>query len=283
MDKYLKETLAAYSQAELTQVCMGLNKSYNIYDPDSLRWEKISYALFKTSKDDIKNLQKHLLSNKVVNDLIFSYYICERVVKYYFIRSLKSKANNIVAFEMSIGDSRIDVCRINGSSYAYEIKTEYDTFDRLKSQMQDYSKSFEKVYVIVPASRINDVTSHIPASCGIISYRAIKDGSLVFSYTRGAQKNLCDPNFCLNNLSSNEMSILLRMLKLKDCHTRNEKLAALTNYAQTKSIWTSYRALLKSKYYSQWKFLEEHFEEILPIDVQTFFSANLDPSLFYSK
>ena len=29
--------------------------------------------------------------------------------------------------------------------------------------------------------------------------------------------------------------------------------------------------------------LEEHFEEILPIDVQTFFSANLDPSLFYSK
>lgn len=82
--------------------------------------------------------------------------------------------NHIVAFEMNIGDSRIDICRINGSSYAYEIKTEYDTFDRLGSQMQDYLRTFQKVYVIVPIGRVNDVKNLIPESCGIISYRITK-------------------------------------------------------------------------------------------------------------
>ena len=70
-----------------------------------------------------------------------------------------SRSNHIVAFEMVIGESRIDICRINGQSYAYEIKTQYDTFDRLGTQMRDYLKTFEKVYVIVPSNRVSDVRS----------------------------------------------------------------------------------------------------------------------------
>lgn len=283
MNQYLSKILETYTGNEIIQVCKCLNKNYNIYDPDDLRWNKIAYALFKTPKEDLEKLRASTISNEIVNDLIFNFYICERVVKYHFIRSLRNQANHIVAFEMAIGDSRIDICRINGSSYAYEIKTEYDTFERLSSQMNDYSRAFEKVYVIVPASRTDDVKAHIPPTCGIISYRITKDRQIVFSYSKRAAKNQCDPVSCLENLSSNDMSELLRALKLKDYQTRNEKLSALLDYAKTKPIWRQYRELLKSKYADQWAFLEQHFDEILPLDVQNFFSSNLEPTLFYSK
>lgn len=142
----LQSILNNYSDDEILQMCKTINKDYNIYDPEDVRWAKIGYVLNKTNSSDIELLRKTCLSNKVVNDMIFNYYFCERVIKYYFIKHLKDQLNHIVAFEMNIGDSRIDICRINGSSYAYEIKTEYDTFDRLGSQMQDYLRTFEKVY-----------------------------------------------------------------------------------------------------------------------------------------
>lgn len=283
MNKYLSEILKDYTRNEIVQLCKGLNKDYNIYDPEDLRWNKISYALFKTSPESIEKLKDSAISNEVINDLIFNFYICERVVKYHFIRLLRKKTNHIVAFEMATGDSRIDICRINGGSYAYEIKTEYDTFDRLASQMKDYSGAFEKVYVIVPNSRVDDVKAHIPSTCGIISYRISKDQKFVFSYAKRATRNLCDPVSCLENLSSSDMSELLRALKLKDYQTRKEKLDALLEYAKKKSIWHQYKEVLKLKYAGQWNFLVEHFDDILPLDVQNFFSANLDPALLYGK
>lgn len=64
------------------------------------------------------------------------------------------------------------------------------------------------------------------------------------------------------------------MLKLvgKDDHqTRSEKIMALLQITQRKPIWSQYRQVLKQKYGSQWNFLVNHFDEILPMDVQTFF------------
>lgn len=124
MNQYLQEILKEYSAAEILQMCKVINKDYNVYDPEDVRWAKLAYVLNKTSNKDIELLRSNCLSNKVVNDLIFNFYYCERVIKYHFIKHLKNRIDHIVAFEMAIGDSRVDICRINGSSYAYEIKTE---------------------------------------------------------------------------------------------------------------------------------------------------------------
>lgn len=279
----LQSILNKYSDSELLQMCKAINKDYNIYDPEDVRWAKLEYVLNKTSPNDIKLLRENCLSNRVVNDMIFNYYFCERVIKYYFINHLRSKLDHIVAFEMSIGDSRIDICRINGSSYAYEIKTEYDTFDRLGTQMQDYVRTFEKVYVIVPHSKLDDVNSLIPEPCGIISYRITRDKKVVFSYRKRAQKNRCDIKFCLSSLSSIDMSYILRLLNEKDFKTRAEKLTRLLQISDTQSIWTQYRELLKHKYADQWWFVTQHFDQILPIDIQSFFASKMDPCLLYTK
>lgn len=283
MNRHLRSILSDYSNEEILQMCKVINKDYNIYDPESVRWTKLEYVLNKTPKQDIEQLQKECLSNAIVNDLIFNFYYCERVIKYYFIQHLRNKMDHIVAFEMAVGDSRVDICRINGSSYAYEIKTEYDTFDRLETQMSDYIKTFEKVYVIVPKARVNDVRLLIPESCGIISYRLNSSNKIVFSYAKKAKKNRCDVRCCIKSLSSNDMSYLLKLLKKTDSGIRSEKMELLLQIASTRSIWKQYRQLLKHKYESQWAFITKHFDEILPIDIQSFFSSNLRPELLYTK
>lgn len=282
MDHYLHSLIKEYSDDEILHICKLLNKSYNIYDPDDVRWSQIGYVLNKTSSKDIIELRHNCLSNKIVNDLIFNFYYCERVIKYHFINYLRRSTNHIVAFEMTIRDSRIDICRINGCSYAYEIKTEYDSFDRLQSQMQDYIKTFEKVYVIVPFSRVNDIRLLIPKTCGIISYR-ISDHTVFFSYIRKAYKNHCNIYSCIDSLSSHDLSFMLKQLGETDYKTKQEKKEHLEQIANNKSLWRSYRQLLKYKYEHRWKFLTEHFDEILPIDIQCFFSSNIEPDLLYKK
>lgn len=283
MNQYLQEILKEYSAAEILQMCKVINKDYNVYDPEDVRWAKLAYVLNKTSNKDIELLRSNCLSNKVVNDLIFNFYYCERVIKYHFIKHLKNRIDHIVAFEMAIGDSRVDICRINGSSYAYEIKTEYDTFDRLETQMRDYLKTFEKVYVIVPKNRVEDVKLHIPDHCGVISYRIDNNMDVVFSYVKRAKHNCCDISFCINSLSSSDMSYLLKLLNEKDLKTRKEKLDSLLKLANSKSIWNKYRQLLRHKYEDQWTFITTHFDEILPVDIQSFFSSNMNPNLLYTK
>ena len=283
MNPYLQTILKEYSESEILQMCKAINKDYNIYDPEDVRWAKLSYVLNRTSCAEIELLRSNSFSNEIVNELIFNYYFCERVIKYHFIRHLKNRINHIVAFEMSIGESRVDICRINGNSYAYEIKTEYDTFDRLETQMRDYLKTFEKVYVIVPKARIDDVKLHIPDSCGVISYKVNENMDVVFSYVKKATKNCCDIALCINSLSSNDMSFLLKLLKEKDCKTRDEKITLLLQLAHSKPIWKCYRQLLRHKYEDQWTFITKHFNEILPIDIQSFFSSNIDPRLLYGK
>lgn len=281
-DDLLEEITSNYSEAELTQVCKALNKTYNIYDSEDYRWEQIRYILPKTTDAQIEKLREMQLSNMVVNDLIMKHYICERVVKYYLIKHLMPLSNHIVAFEMCIGNSRVDICRINGGSYAYEIKTEYDSFDRLGTQMKDYLDSFEKVYLVVPYSMRSAALSAIPSTCGLITYRLTEAGML-FSYYRKAQINKCSINKCAASLSSTDLASLLRLLHHKTLPAHKDERLEVASNTSPSQFWSAYKKLLKTKYSAKWAFLTEHFSEILPIDVQNFFSTSIDPQLTYSK
>lgn len=275
--------LQAYSKNEIVQICKYLNKDYNIYEPDEMRWKKIKYAFSKTPQSTFTELQEKTFSNEFINHLLMKYYICERVVKYHFIKYLKNSIHDIVAFEMSIGDSRVDICRINGKLCAYEIKTEYDTYDRLSTQMADYFNAFEKVYIIVPNQRINEVKKHIPAKCGIITYRTDANDNMIFSYRRSAKKNLCDIDFCVKSLSSSDLNKLLKMLKTKPLKTKENNLNLLLSIAREKNICPIYKLFLKSKYKDQWNYLKNNFDIILPIDFQSFFASRMDPDMLYEK
>ncbi|MDM6752243.1 sce7726 family protein, partial [Escherichia coli] len=50
--------------------------------------------------------------------------------------------------ELPIKNSIVDVAVFNGTSTAYEIKTEYDSPKRLITQAPDYLDVFDKVYIV---------------------------------------------------------------------------------------------------------------------------------------
>lgn len=54
--------------------------------------------------------------------------------------------------EVPVGKSIADFILINGSATVYEIKTELDSLDRLKSQLNNYYRAFSKVCVITSES-----------------------------------------------------------------------------------------------------------------------------------
>ena len=58
---------------------------------------------------------------------------------------------------------------LNGTSTAYEIKTELDNFDRLTSQIEAYARMFDRIYVVSHASQSAALTEFLPAFVGIIS------------------------------------------------------------------------------------------------------------------
>lgn len=279
--KMYNELLKNYTIHEIVQICKYLNREYNIYDPDEVRWKKIKYAFFKTDEQTICKLQNDTLSNKFINELMLKYYTCERVVKYHFIKYLKDAIHDIVAFEMSIGDSRIDICRINGKLCAYEIKTEYDNYDRLETQMKDYFNAFEKVYIIVPIKKANDVQKYIPSQCGIITYRLDKSNNMIFSYKRSAKNNQCDISFCLSSLSGCDLEKIVRLLKLKPFKSKAQNFEMLLRISKEKNLWSIYRHFLKNKYKDQWYYLKNNFEKILPIDCQSFFTSKMNPDMLY--
>ena len=62
----LQSILNNYSDDEILQMCKTINKDYNIYDPEDVRWAKIGYVLNKTNFLIIELPRKSSLLPKAV-------------------------------------------------------------------------------------------------------------------------------------------------------------------------------------------------------------------------
>ena len=71
--------------------------------------------------------------------------------------------------EFRVGSSLADLVVLNGTSTVYEIKSERDTFRRLASQIENYSKVFERTYVVTSATRLRSLEHDLPKHVGIIT------------------------------------------------------------------------------------------------------------------
>ena len=74
--------------------------------------------------------------------------------------------------EFRVADCKADLVVLNGTSNVYEIKSEFDSVDRLKRQIYAYSQVFDFIHVITSTSpfQITKVASCIPKSVGIMSF-----------------------------------------------------------------------------------------------------------------
>lgn len=71
--------------------------------------------------------------------------------------------------EIRAGSCKADVVVLNGTSTAYEIKSERDSLARLQNQISNYRCVFASVNVVVSKSHLHEVFQVVPEDVGIIT------------------------------------------------------------------------------------------------------------------
>lgn len=103
------------------------------------------------------------LSNHHRNEYVYKSAVIDRIV---FGRH--SPATSAVGMELHVGKSIVDIAVFNGTSTAYEVKSELDSPRRLTSQTADYLKAFDKVYVVAPRNNAHRYVSFCDQRVGIM-------------------------------------------------------------------------------------------------------------------
>ena len=91
--------------------------------------------------------------------------------------------------EKNIGKSRADVLMVTeGRITGLEIKSDADTYERLKRQIRDYDKYCDENYVVIGRSHAKHVEEHIPAYWGVLVV-SVNGREIVIEEMRPAQQN----------------------------------------------------------------------------------------------
>ena len=284
-EKLLAEIEKTSSSLEIIAAAKHLNMTYNLFSTDSMLWEEVRTAFGPKHEELFREYCEKIIANRLINLILLKYYPCEKTIKHALVNTLRDKPNTVL-FEMPVLGSRVDIGRINGNSYAYEIKTELDSLKRIKKQVSDYSKVYEYIYIVIAPIFYEKLLELIPTYCGIWIYHHDRDsGKITFLKKRSAKKSplLC-PNSQLQCLSQQALLSILRNKKIiKIPENKEDKINLITSLYTKKTINTKFKSLVKQAYTDNWAFIREHYSLILPIDVQAFFNSTIEPRLLYLK
>jgi len=70
--------------------------------------------------------------------------------------------------ELRVGNRKADAVILNGTSYAYEIKSVLDGYSRLENQLDAYSKVFDFISVVTDEEKFQQVKSRLSDNIGIM-------------------------------------------------------------------------------------------------------------------
>ena len=91
--------------------------------------------------------------------------------------------------EKQIGRSRADIMMVMTDAVAgIEIKSDADTYTRLKRQVRDYDRYFDRNYVVAGGSHGLHIREHVPEWWGIITAEWV-EGTVDFYLLREAKAN----------------------------------------------------------------------------------------------
>ena len=94
--------------------------------------------------------------------------------------------------EKTMGRSRADIVMVLPEALAgIEIKSDADTYARLKRQVTDYDRYFDFNYAVVGSTHAAHIREHVPEYWGVISVEELEDGggALDFYVIREASRN----------------------------------------------------------------------------------------------
>lgn len=80
-----------------------------------------------------------------------------------------SPRTSSLAIELGVAESIVDAAVFNGTSTAYEIKTEFDSHRRLCTQTPSYLKAFDRVYIVTHPDMTERYSSLVDERVGVLS------------------------------------------------------------------------------------------------------------------
>lgn len=100
--------------------------------------------------------------------------------EYYFKNELfnlfAEKGRDTLLFELPVARSKADILAISHTCHVYEIKTELDSFARLRKQISNYQKAFPLVSVVVSPGTLEEARAAISdTTAGLVT---LEDGEL---------------------------------------------------------------------------------------------------------
>lgn len=251
----------------------NLVRDYSPFSPDEQLMELL--ACYRSGGD----LCAHN-ARKVINELALSHYQNEAIIKHALVSKFvdHAKSDEVVFFEFPVEGNRADLCRVNSHSFAYEIKTEFDSFERLPQQLKSYCGVFDYVYVVLPLSVYRNARPQVPEGVGFVTYRR-ENEQFKFCYRERAERNEATIEKRLACLSLRDIRQVL-----KDISVDTPAASSRMDYADQIGSWAAchparferlYLDVFKRKYRDRWSFLRDNFEEILPLDMQASFAKRI--------
>lgn len=146
--------------------------------------------------------------------LLLREYRCEYVYKNALINKVllgrHSLSTSTVLTEFRAEDCKVDGLLLNGSSVAYEIKTEMDSLDRLEKQLRSYVRMFDYVYVLANERdrRLSKFDNLTPPKVGTIVLSP--DYTLRIRRPAQSNKRTVDPKSIFRSLRRSEYCQIIR-------------------------------------------------------------------------
>lgn len=125
------------------------------------------------------------------------------------------------------GSARIDLAVVNGALIGYEIKSDYDSLDRLANQMHAYHRVFDELLIVTTPLFVLQVEKLLPPWWGIL--QAVCDDADVV---------------CLEVVRSSSANPRQEALSLLSLLWRDEAVALLDQHGATKAKAKLTRAML---------------------------------------
>lgn len=177
---------------------------------EALRWFKNDFSSVNTKLQRYNNYdnfkgKSYLDVLKKAYKTVEKNYPNEYVVKNEFLHKWLLKelgqTHSVVYNELRIGKAVADLAMFNGISKVFEIKTILDKETRLSSQLLEYKKIFNEVYLIVPNCQLEKYAAY-DITVGIITYES--DSKQFHLYRKAIYNNKIDIDVIMNVLHTKE-------------------------------------------------------------------------------
>lgn len=266
-----------FSKRELQKIASRLDKMYKVsFFWDG--WKALNQEVVQYLDIDLNLLKERCSYREIFNFIIMNYGKTEKRIKYYLTKEYMENEDEVCLYEFKVGNSRLDFGRINGNSYAYEIKTELDTISRLENQIIDYQTVFDYISVVIHPKHEKKVKEVLPRAVGIICYHDHGD-TIEFETRRIAKRNRkIRKKYQLDLLNSKDLSYIIKKYISGNIipNFKDEKQKIVKRVVKSEDFNSAFKETIKWRHNKKWEHIKKNFNMLMPIEIQKVYTNEID-------